>query len=336
MKRLTLVLLLLGVAVLCGLVLHIGPSVLAGEIQKLGVNLCWVLLPSVASYVFDALGWRYTLGRHADKIRFDRLFMTRMAGEAVNYTTPGMYLGGEPMKAYLLSRHQVPLVDGMASVVTAKTTMTLAEILFIMIGIGLSVVLLVHSGDLLMPSLVGLGLLGFGVGLFVAVQRRGLFMGMLRVLERLGVRIAWLQAREHKLQALDDAIRDFYVRDRRGFMFSFLAFFTGWLVGAVEVYLILYFLGLPVDWPTAIALEALAVFAKGGTAFIPGSVGGQEAGTVLLFVAFGYTEAAGVTFAIVRRIREILWIAFGLWALGMQNRSLSPPEPCDRPPLARP
>jgi len=149
MKRLTLVLLLLGVAVLCGLVLHIGPSVLAGEIQKLGVNLFWVLLPSVASYVFDALGWRYTLGRHADKIRFDRLFVTRMAGEAVNYTTPGMYLGGEPMKAYLLSRHQVPLVDGMASVVTAKTTMTLAEILFIMIGIGLSVVLLVHSGDLL-------------------------------------------------------------------------------------------------------------------------------------------------------------------------------------------
>jgi uncharacterized protein (TIRG00374 family) len=332
MTRLTLVLLLLGVAVLCGLVLHIGPATLVEEVRKLGVNICWILLPSVVVYALDALGWRCTLGRHADKIRFDRLFMTRMAGEAVNYTTPGLYLGGEPMKAYLLSRHQVPLVDGMASVVTAKTTMTFAEVTFIMIGIGLSAVLLVHSGDLLITSLVGLGLLGFGVGLFVTVQRFGLFVSLLRVLERLGVRIAWLRVREHRLQALDDAIRDFYVRDRRGFMFSFLAFFAGWLVGAAEVYLILYFLGLPVDWPTAIALEALAVFAKGGTAFIPGSVGGQEAGTVLLFVAFGYTEAAGVTFAIVRRIREIVWIAFGLWALGMQNRSLPPPEPCDRAP----
>src|SRR2546422_148092 len=241
--------------------------------------------------------------------------MTRMAGETVNYTTPGMYLGGEPMKAYLLSRHGVPLVDGMASVVTAKTTMTLAQVVFIMLGIGLGAVLLSRSNNLLVPSLLGLGLLGFGVGLFLAVQRFGLFMSLLRVLDRVGIRIAWLKAREGRLEALDSAIRDFYVRDRRGFLLSFASYFTGWLAGAVEVYLILYFLGLPVDWRTAIAIEALAVFAKGGTAFIPGSVGGQEAGTVLVFVAFGLTEQAGVTFALVRRLREIVWVAFGLWVL---------------------
>jgi len=332
MTRLTLVLLLLGVAMLCGLVLHIGPAVLAGEIEKLGWNVVWVLLPSIAVYVLDALGWRYTLGRHAEKIRFDRLFMTRMAGETVNYTTPGMYLGGEPMKAYLLSRHGVPLVDGMASVVTAKTTMTLAQVVFIMLGIGLGAVLLSRSNNLLVPSLLGLGLLGFGVGLFLAVQRFGLFMSLLRVLDRVGIRIAWLKAREGRLEALDSAIRDFYVRDRRGFLLSFASFFAGWLAGAVEVYLILYFLGLPVDWRTVIAIEALAVFAKGGTAFIPGSVGGQEAGTVLVFVAFGLTEQAGVTFALVRRLREIVWVAFGLWVLAMEGRVAAPAEPCDRPP----
>src|SRR2546422_11216793 len=173
--------------------------------------------------------------------------MTRMAGETVNYTTPGMYLGGEPMKAYLLSRHGVPLVDGMASVVTAKTTMTLAQVVFIMLGIGLGAVLLSRSNNLLVLSLLGLGLLGFGVGLFLAVQRFGLFMSLLRVFDRVGIRIAWLKAREGRLEALDSAIRDFYVRDRRGFLLSFASYFTGWLAGAVEVYLILYFLGLPVD-----------------------------------------------------------------------------------------
>src|SRR5206468_2228460 len=166
----------------------------------------------------------------------------------------------------------------------------LAQVVFIMLGIGLGAVLLSRSNNLLVPSLLGLGLLGFGVGLFLAVQRFGLFMSLLRVLDRVGIRIAWLKAREGRLEALDSAIRDFYVRDRRGFLLSFASFFAGWLAGAVEVYLILYFLGLPVDWRTAIAIEALAVFAKGGTAFIPGSVGGQEAGTVLVFVAFGLTE----------------------------------------------
>src|SRR5437867_5317713 len=216
--RLTLVLLLLGGALLSGLVLHLGLATLAGEIQKLGWNLIWVMLPSIGVYVLDALGWRSTLGRHAEKIRFDRLFMTRMAGEAVNFTTPAAYLGGEPMKAYLLSRHNVPLVDGMASVVTAKTTMTLAEVVFILLGVGLGAVRLSRPTDVLVPSLLGLGLLGFAVGLFLTVQRFGMFMGLLRALNRVGVRIAWLKARERKLEALDDAIRAFYGRDRRGFL----------------------------------------------------------------------------------------------------------------------
>src|SRR2546426_12156751 len=110
-------------------------------------------------------------------------------------------------------------------------------------------------------------------------------------------------------------------RPPRSTLFPYTTLFRS---GAVEVYLILYVLGLPVDGRTAIAIEALAVFAKGGTAFIPGSVGGQEAGTVLVFVAFGLTEQAGVTFALVRRLREIVWVAFGLWVLAMEGRVTAP------------
>src|SRR2546422_4636385 len=65
----------------------------------------------------------------------------------------------------------------------------------------------------------------------------------------------------------------------------------------------------------------------------PGQRGWPGSGTVLVFVAFGLTEAAGVTFALVRRVREIIWIAFGLWALAMQSRVAAPAEPCDPPPV---
>ena len=47
MTRLTAVLLLLGLAVLVGLVIHIGPATLVAEIHKLGFNILWILLPSV-------------------------------------------------------------------------------------------------------------------------------------------------------------------------------------------------------------------------------------------------------------------------------------------------
>ena len=332
MTRLTAVLLLLGTAVLVWLVLHIGPATLGAELQKLGLNLAWVLLPSVAMYLLEALGWRMTLGRHAQKIRFDRLFLIRMAGEAINFTTPAAYLGGEPMKAYLLSRYRIPLVDGLASVVTAKTVMTLAEVLFILMGIGLGLALLNRSSDVIGAAFVGLVILGFGAGLFLALQRRGLFVGLLRLLEGIGIRIEWLKTREAKLLALDEAISRFYAQDKAGFAYAFLFFFLGWAVESVEVYLILYFLGQPIDMMTAFALAALTVFVKGGTAFIPASLGGQEAGTLVLLVAFGYAEGVGIAFAIVRRLREIFWIAFGLLALTVENRRVYQADPCGRPP----
>src|SRR5207247_1173980 len=78
----------------------------------------------------------------------------------------------------------------------------------------------------------------------------------------------------------------------------------------VEVYLILYFLGLPGDWRTVIAIEALAVFAQGGTAFIPRSDGGQGEGTVLVLVALARTVQPCGTGARVHRPREVPGAAF--------------------------
>jgi uncharacterized protein (TIRG00374 family) len=148
----------------------------------------------------------------------------------------------------------------------------------------------------------------------------------------LGIRIKWLQNRENKLLALDEAISRFYSQDKKGFAWAFVLFFLGWTVESVEVFFILYFLGQPIDVFTAFSIAALLVFVKGGTAFIPGSVGGQEAGTLILLVAFGYSEGVAVAFAIVRRIREIVWIVFGLAALAIENRRVYQPNPCGRPP----
>ena len=190
-------------------------------------------------------------------------------------------------------------------------------------GIGLGLALLNRSSDVIVSAFVGLVILGFGASLFLALQRRGLFVGLLRLLEGIGIRIEWLKTREAKLLALDEAFSRFYAQDKAGFAYAFLFFFLGWAVESVEVYLILYFLSQPIDMMTAFALAALTVFVKGGTAFIPASLGGQEAGTLVLLVAFGYAEGVGIAFAIVRRLREIFWIAFGLLALGSEGDEVS-------------
>ena len=252
-----------------------------------------------------------------------------MAGETVNVTTPAAYMGGEPLKAYLLKRYGVPMVESMSSVITAKTTMTLAQVLFILFGLGLAFWIIDAASHFWMAMLVSLGLLAFGVGLFLLFQRYGLGMGCLTVLRFCGLRLAFLEKRESQLQEMDATIRRFYSENHQTFYIALGTFFLAWLCETLEVYAILYYLDMGIDVWTSISIAALTVFIKGGTFFIPGSLGAQEGGYTLLLVSFGFTEVTGITFALIRRLREILWIVIGLGCLMLlKGKDLSlPSEP---------
>lgn len=326
------ILLLVGLLTFAGLIWHIGPGNILNAISNLGATaLLVILLPSLLMYLLEAYGWRLTLRHYAAAVPFGWLLAIRTAGEVVNMTTPTAYVGGEPLKALLLKPHGVPMIEALASVITAKTTMTIAQVLFILLGVGLAFGLVgaSASGDSNVPlltALVGVGLLLFGIALFVMVQRIGLFLGLLNVLRWCRIRIPYLETREDKLRELDRTILDFYTRDRRAFLLSIGFFFFGWLAEALEVYAILYFISGPSVSPlAAVAIGALSVFIKGGTFFIPGSLGAQEGGNLLVLVAFGYTELTGITFALLRRVRELVWIAIGLLCLAaMGGRNAMP------------
>lgn len=320
---LRLLLLLVGVLTLGLIVWHIGPGNIYEAATRLGpVALCVILLPSLIMYAVEAYGWKITLGPAGQAVSFLRVFAVRTAGEVVNMTTPTAYVGGEPLKAYLLQKSGVPMVEGLASVVIAKTTMTIAQVLFILLGIALGFWILGAQGSpgqVVAAGLLSVGLLAFGAMAFVFVQRRGLFIWILETLRKLGIRIGFLEAREGKLRELDQTILNFYTRHQTAFYASTALYFLGWLAEALEVFVIIAYLGGPVDVWSAISIGALSVFIKGGTFFIPGSLGAQDGGNLLLLQAFGYSDVTGITFALLRRFRELVWIGIGLACVAMMG-----------------
>ncbi len=320
---LKLFLLVVGLLTLLLIVWHIGPGQIYDAAAQLGpVALLVLLIPSLIMYVVEAYGWKVTLGPSAKGIPFWRVLAIRTAGEVVNMTTPTAYAGGEPLKAYLLKKHHVPMVEGLASVIIAKTTMTIAEVLFILLGIASGVWLLGgnnSSGHIVAAALVSVGLLAFGTAAFVFVQRQGLFTWLLGFLRKVGLKIAYLEAREEKLRSLDRTILTFYRDNRPAFYASTGLFFLGWMAEALEVYVIIYYLGGPAMALSAISIGALSVFIKGGTFFIPGSLGAQDGGNMLLLSAFGYSDVTGITFALLRRFRELVWIGLGLLCLALDG-----------------
>src|SRR5678815_227624 len=144
---------------------------------------------------------------------------------------------------------------------------------------------------------------------------------ILAMLRKFGLRIGFLEVREEQLNSLDQTILNFYTHHQWRFYASTGCYFLGWLAEALEVFVIISYLGGPANVLSAISIGGLSVFIKGGTFFIPGSLGAQDGGNLLLMKAFGYTDVTGITFALIRRFRELVWIGLGLLCLVLSGGS---------------
>lgn len=287
------------------LVVQNDPAAIAASIADLSWRLAVILcFPVVLVAVLDTLGWRFAFLR---EVGFRVLFTSRLAGEAFNLTTPAA-LGGEAVKAWLLRGH-APLDASLASVIVAKTTITIAQGIFLLVGVVVAWSTILQGSLLLYGMLWLLGLEAIALSLFVLVQTRGMFGWMGRLLDRLGV--GAIRGRS-TLGQVDNVLGRFY-RKAPGRLALSIAFHLGaWLLGSVETWLILKFLGTDVSIATATVIEAFGTAIKVATFLIPASLGALEGGFVATFVALGLSAPAAISFSLVRRIREVVWIAIGL------------------------
>ncbi len=317
MRTVRFTLLALGVSLVGFLIAQVGPGTLLASIQTLSWRLLVVLVfPSGLVSMLDTLGWRFAFRR--DLASFFMLYSVRLAGEAFNTTTPTASVGGEPLKAYLL-RPRVPLEESLASVIVGKTTVTLAQGCFLVVGVALAWVLFPLPSALLYGMTALLAAEALALGGFVLVQLQGIFGGALTLLKKMGLTLG--AHRAEKLHRLDHALATFYREHRGRLAFSILFYFLGWILGSVEVYLILHFLGIPISLTAALVIEAFATGIKSAAFLIPGGLGALEGGTMAVFVAFGLGAGLGLSYALIRRCRELAWVTVGLILLASLRHS---------------
>jgi len=80
---------------------------------------------------------------------------------------------------------------------------------------------------------------------------------------------------------------------------------VGWLVGTGEVWLALRFLGHPVAWTDALLLESAGQAIRGAAFAIPGAIGAQEGGFLLLAPLVGLSPDVALALSLAKRAREI-------------------------------
>jgi uncharacterized protein (TIRG00374 family) len=306
---------LAGILILVWLVWEIGVSTLIAELRKLSWRLPLILLPQVVTNVFKTIGWSTAFPRGCP--RFGLLFSVRLAGEAVNETTPTGTMGGEALKAFLLVRAGagVTVEEGLVSVMVAKTALVASLAVFI-------------AGALVLAwafSDTGPGMLSLLALLvvYMALSTAGFIWAQVKGVLRMGGRaLAWVGLGERVAagaQRLDAELR-WYYRERRGRAAATVALsLVGWAAGAVETWLMLLLLGAPVPLLTALVVEAGATGVRAAGFLIPGSIGVLEGGLVGIFAMLGIAPSTGLAFGVARRFREGVWILAGYACLAVMR-----------------
>jgi putative membrane protein len=289
-----------------------GPAEIFNNMSRLGWLMPLVVVPYFLVYVLDTWGWYLAFGSYAAvRPAYWTLFRVRWAGESVNNVIPSGSVGGEALKVYLLHKRGFSALTAGTSVVVSKSCQVLAQACFIGLG-ALCAMTRLPAGAGARTGMLLITLAAFGVaGLIFLLQRRGMFSSLHALLARFSIRIRAFEINLPKLCKLDNQTFAFYHRDRVCFFRSTAAFMLGWLADALEIFVVCHLLGLRLAWTEAIAIESFISVAKGVGVFVPGALGVQESGVVLLFEIFGLPMPVAVTYAILRRGRELLYVLIG-------------------------
>jgi uncharacterized membrane protein YbhN (UPF0104 family) len=130
---------------------------------------------------------------------------------------------------------------------------------------------------------------------------------------------------------LDHALATLYRRRKRRLAASAVVHAVAWATGGLEIYLVLSLLGTPAPLGIALIVEAFASGVKFASFMVPASLGALEGGYVVFFEAFGMSAAAGLSYVLVRRLREITWAVVGFLAMGVSGRATMR-APAEAPP----
>jgi putative membrane protein len=298
-------LLSMGVLLFVALLISQDLAAIVAILSRAGWGLLIVALFHFLPLVLDALAIRVLIKPGSIRHPYRDSLTARWLGESANSLMPGGQIGGPLLMTRHLSQCGMRMEEAAAAITVSTTLQTFAQILFALMGAALlGVQASRFSFSLDVTVLMASAFLAVQVGGFYLIQRRGLFSKLMRAVKRLSGKRDWSHWISHA-QAIDTAVEEAYRRDG-AVMASFFLSLVGWVVGTGEVYLILHFLGMPVSWRDALLLESLGQAIRGAGFAIPGALGVQEGGYLLLAPLAALGPDTALALSLAKRARELL------------------------------
>jgi hypothetical protein len=292
---------LAGTALFVYAVRRVGTSEIIDGIQRVGWGLALVVMLAGVRFAVRGQCWRLCMAP-GNRLTLRRALSAYLAGDALGNVTPLGLLASEPTKVFL-TRHHLATRDSVASL--ALENLAYAASVLVMVGIGVAVMLAtMHVSDswrmIVLGSLVAL----IGVALVGPRLVRGMSNVSRFAPTALVDRIRRVHAQLPGFMPVDRVpLSGIFVLE---LSFHALAVFEvfmtlGWLLGDRSPSL-----------AQAIVFETLNRVVTVAFKFVPLRVGVDEAFSAAVAPLLAVNPAAGIALAVVRKVRNLVWIAVGL------------------------
>jgi putative membrane protein len=278
------------------------------------------------SLILCALAWRMLLSNAAPNASLLLLWVRWLRDGTANLLAV-VPAAGEIVAVRELTFHDVPL--GMAAAMTVvDLTMELAsQLLFTLLGV--TILIVERPSEMTGRWLAaGLAICTAGIAGFIVAQHKGLFRFLETLPDRLGWTRAWGSLSE--TGGIHAGIQEIY-RHRARVLANFALHLAGWIAGAGEAWIALWFMGNTVSFADALVIESMVYALRTGAFIVPWAVGVQEGGYILAGALFGLPPQLALGLSLLKRAREIvtgvpvliIWQCLEPWRL-WRNRGRSP------------
>ncbi|MBV9911594.1 MAG: flippase-like domain-containing protein [Sinobacteraceae bacterium] len=271
----------------------------------LGATL--IVLFHLLQMACSAYGWRAILEQRSETPGRGRFLLLRWVREAVNNMLPFTQIGGEVVAVRLLGKTGLRLSTGIAATtidlgieVATQIVFTLAGLMLLVTSVGPSAFSAWFGKLLLLTCVV------FAAGLLTV--RLGAVSHIERLLLKWTRRWGWTV----DLEGLHTAISTLVASPRRMSIASAWHLLS-WLLGGLEVCLILHFFGHDLSLTQGLIVESIGQASKALGFAVPAALGVQEVGYLLVAKLIGLPAELGLALSLVKRVREVIWGSCGLY-----------------------
>ena len=318
MKRrfLVLVTTLGGTALLVLVFYLIGVQKVIFQLQEVGLAGISVFIINVLLiFLIDAVSWQIILRSYGHRLPFTDILATKIIGFVISYLTPSMYFGGEPVRAYLISKkHSLSLTTVGASVVVNRFLELGAGLFFIYLGTIWTLVEYELPLQLCVVMLVVNVLMGLGMAalLLSFIYENRLFTNLANFLSRWNPLSKAVEKVKPHISKMEGEVFLVFRRHRGE---ALLAFALNLLAGSLiflKPAIFFYFLGIIFKLSQLSLLFALThlIFILQVT---PGALGVFELGEVAIYGLVGVEAQKALAFSLMVRITDAVLIAIALF-----------------------